>query len=92
MLFRSDGFVVKEGSQSPMNEVPSIPGPVSNVREGLRSKGLFAEENAHFRLTQDYTFSSPSLAASVMLGRAANGRIEWKDSTGRTLKSLQESA
>jgi len=25
----------------------------------------------------------------VVLGRSANGRIEWKDAKGRTLKELQ---
>ena len=43
-----------------------------------------------YRFTQDYSFSSPSMAAAVVLGRSANGRIEWKDAQGRTLKELQE--
>jgi len=43
-----------------------------------------------YRFTQDYSFSSPSTAAAVVLGRSANGRIEWKDAQGRTLKELQE--
>lgn len=42
-----------------------------------------------FRLTQDYTFNSPSTAAGVLLGRSANGRIEWKDVKGRSLKEIQ---
>ena len=41
-------------------------------------------------LTQDYTFSSPSMASSVVLGRTSNGRIEWKTTDGETLKELQE--
>ena len=45
--------------------------------------------------TADYllyvdAFSSPSTAAAVVLGRSANGRIEWKDAHGRTVKWLQE--
>jgi hypothetical protein len=31
-----------------------------------------------YRLSQDYTFASPSVAAGVMLGRTATGRIELK--------------
>lgn len=34
-------------------------------------------------------FFSPSTAAMVMLGRTANGRVEWKTGDGRTLKQLQ---
>ena len=43
-------------------------------------------------LTQDYLFDSPSTAAGVLLGRSANGRIEWKNQLGQTLKSIQEIA
>ncbi len=41
-------------------------------------------------LTQDYVFSAPSLAAAVLLGRTANGRVEWKTSSGKTLKELED--
>ena len=34
--------------------------------------------------TKDYTFSSSSAAASVVLGRSANGRKEWTLLDGRT--------
>jgi len=47
-------------------------------------------DGAVLRFTQDYLFSSPSIAASLIHGRSANGRIEWKDANGRTLKALQE--
>jgi len=39
-----------------------------------------------------YLFASPSLAAGVMLGRPANGRVEWKAADGRTLKDIQDAA
>ncbi len=39
---------------------------------------------------QDYSFNSPSAAAAVILGRSANGRTEWKDVQGKTLKQIQE--
>lgn len=41
-------------------------------------------------VTQDYLFTAPSTAATTLLGRTANGRIEWKTKDGRTLKELQE--
>ena len=58
----------------------------SHFSNGVR----FIEQGELYRLTQDYTFNSPSTAAGVLLGRTANGRIEWKDSKGRTLKEIQE--
>lgn len=41
--------------------------------------------------TRDYAFSSPSAAAAVIHGRAANGRIEWTvESTGQTYAAWQD--
>jgi hypothetical protein len=47
-------------------------------------------EGEQYVFVQDYAFQSPSTAAAVTLGRNANGRVEWKDGAGRTLKTLQE--
>jgi hypothetical protein len=61
-----------------------------DVRQQLITNGVLALAAGLYRFTQDYSFSSPSTAAAVVLGRSANGRIEWKDAQGRTLKALQE--
>jgi len=37
----------------------------------------------------DYLFSSPSSAAAVVLGRNANGLMEWKDNQGKELKAIE---
>ena len=62
---------------------PSAQLPRAKARDELNQTEVY-------RFTQDYAFSSPSTAAAVVLGRSANGRIEWKDAHGRTLKWLQE--
>jgi hypothetical protein len=51
--------------------------------------GRRVPDGAHLRLTEGYVFTSPSTAAMVLLGRTANGRVEWKTADGRTLKELQ---
>ena len=43
-------------------------------------------------LQEDQLFSSPSYAAAFVLGMAANGRTEWKNDKGITLKELEEGA
>jgi hypothetical protein len=58
-------------------------------RQELIDLGVLAQQGTDNAFTQDYTFSSPSTAASVVLGRSANGRLEWKDAQGRALKLLQ---
>lgn len=85
----ADGFVVYEGSLARADSVPSIHAYGAQLRAAMAEKGLFVEAGKHLRLTEDYVFASPSTAAMVMLGKPANGRIEWKTAEGQTLKELQ---
>ena len=63
--------------------------PVQFLEANLIRLGVLAQKGSDYVFTQDYSFSSPSTAASVVLGRSANGRLEWKDAQGRTLIVLQ---
>lgn len=85
-------FVVYEGSQAVVQETPSIPKNIRQLRRELGEKAVLVLQGSSYRFTQDYTFSSPSAAAAVVLGASANGRDEWKDAEGRTLKFIQQSA
>ncbi len=88
----AEGFVVRAGSQAVKEEVASIHGYLSALRQSLLEQGVLEDAGTVFRLTQDYLFNSPSTAAGVLLGRSANGRTEWKDVSGRTLREIQEAA
>jgi len=88
----TQGFVVKTGSQAVGESVPSMQQHVRgmfDLRQELIGNGVLQREGDHYLFAQDYVLSSPSTAAAVVLGRSANGRIEWKDAGGRTLKELQ---
>jgi hypothetical protein len=76
------------GSGVVQEEQPSIHAYLHELRQDLFQKSVISSE---FAFNQDYVFSSPSTAAGVVLGRSSNGRTEWKDSQGRTLKTIQES-
>jgi Domain of unknown function (DUF4357) len=87
------GFVVQSGSFAAKDEVPSLKEHfpnVSKLRGNLLESGVLTEQGDKFLFAQDYTFNSPSLASSVVLGRSSNGRTDWKDDHGVTLKELQE--
>jgi len=87
------GFVIRSGSFAVAAEAQSLKEYLPNVNElrtELQKTGVLIPENNLFRFTQDYTFSSPSLASSIVLGRSSNGRTDWKDAGGKTLKQLQE--
>lgn len=87
------GFVVRSGSFASKESVPSLKQhfpKVCDLRDELVKNAVLTASGSMLRFTQDYTFSSPSMASSVVLGRPSNGRTEWKDPTGKTLKQLQE--
>lgn len=83
-----DGFVVHEGSKARMEVVASAMITVTPQREKLLAAGVIEERNGEYVFTQDYLFASPSTAAAVVLGRTANGWVEWKDKTGATLSQV----
>ena len=83
------GFVVQSGSQAVKNEVASIHTYLSDLRKALLTQGIFEGTGTACQLVQDYIFTSPSTAAGVLLGRNSNGRTEWKDAEGRSLKEIQ---
>ena len=91
----TQGFVVKAGSQAMGEFAPSMhkhfPGVVA-WREELIAMGVLAPQEAHYVFTQDYVFNSPSAASDMVLGRSSNGRLDWKDAQGTSLKELQASS
>jgi hypothetical protein len=87
-----EGFVVLKDSLFRLDEVSSIHAYMSAIRRDLENQGVLVRTEDAFVLAQDYIFNSPSTAAGVVLGRTANGRIEWKDDGGRTLKEIQEAS
>jgi hypothetical protein len=86
----TDGFLVRAGSAVVKSEVPSCHAYIKELRAALVENKALEAAGDRYAFTQDYVFASPSTAASVVLGRSANGRIEWKTKDGRTLKQLQE--
>ena len=88
----AEGFVVYDGSLASKTEVPSLHEYIRELRATLLATGVLVDTATALRLTQDYTFGSPSTAAAVMLGRTANGRMEWRNDKGQSLKAIQEAA
>jgi hypothetical protein len=86
----AEGFVIRAGSQAVIDEVPSVHAYLVAARRGLVDNGVLRLDGGHYVFTQDYVFGSPSTAAGVVLGRSANGRVEWQTAQFKTLKALQE--
>lgn len=86
----NEGIVVLKGSRAAASTVPSVPVWVQNARNHLVESKIIEIHNNEWRFVKDHVFSSPSAAAAVVLGRAANGLTEWKTSGGMTLKASEE--
>ncbi len=80
----NEGFVVLKGSTINLKETPSLQNNVKKFRKEINidSNGI---------LQEDVLFSSPSYAACLVLGRSANGLIEWKNKDGKILKEIENS-
>lgn len=84
------GFVVSAGFARAAS-VTSTPLWAMKLRARLVERGVLSPEaNDRMVFSRPYTFDSPSAAAAVVLGRSANGLVEWKTDFGETLKVLRD--
>ena len=82
----TEGFVVLEGSQVEIMDSPNLPASLKEMRQNLIASRVIQDGV----LKEKQLFSSPSYAAAFLLGMQTNGRTDWKDQDGRTLKELEE--
>ena len=81
----NEGFTVQKGSRIASTVAPAF--TTSNyaiIRDALEQDGIIRDGV----FQRNYGFSSPSAAASVVLGNSSNGRDLWKTSNGVKLGDL----
>ena len=81
----NEGFVVLTGSMIEENYTESAPNSVRLLKE----KYIENNEIIDGILQKDKLFSSPSYAASFVLGRSINGKELWKTKEGFSLNDLE---
>lgn len=82
-LFNSKGYLVLKGSEIELIDSSSI----SPKIEVARKKAKINDQGI---LQEDVLFTSPSSAAGFVVGGYTNGRLDWKNEDGKTLKEIQE--
>ena len=87
--YSSDGFVVFKGSLANQDETKTLDNGTVEFRQKLLKDEILEIKNNVLIFKSDYIFTSPSRAASVVLGRRANGWMEWKNKDGKTLDELK---
>ncbi|NRS88961.1 hypothetical protein HNQ02_001881 [Flavobacterium sp. 7E] len=85
----SDGFLIFKGSKAAHLITASLSPSLVKGRQKLIENGLLVDRGDYYEFVEDYIFSSPSLAAAILMGRNANGQTEWKLTDGRTLKDYE---
>ncbi|AFY75114.1 putative endonuclease [Synechococcus sp. PCC 7502] len=87
----SDGFVVFHNSEIATETVDSYQKKKLNkLRDELIENEIIIKVEDKLIFKSDYLFSSPSAAAMVIMGRSANGLLEWKDSSGKVLRDIEK--
>jgi len=85
----ANGFVVFKDSEIAKSTVASMQQSLINIRQKLIDQNIIIEKNTNLLFAKDYEFTSPSTAAAIIMGRNANGLVEWKLSDGKTLKDFE---
>lgn len=84
----TDGFAVLKDSVIASTTTPSMSPALQKLRNKLLEEKIV---DSNFTFTKNYIFTSPSLAAAIVMGRNANGRTEWKTTDQKTIKDFEES-
>lgn len=85
----SDGFVVFKNSKAAGSTVPSMTQNFLTLRQNLINQNILVDRGEYLEFQDDYIFTSPSTASSILLGRNSNGLTEWKLKDGKTLKDFE---
>ena len=88
--YTTEGFVVLKGSRGRVENVASIQGTSNErFRDQLVIEGIMATKDGMLAFTRNHLFTSPSMAAMALMGRSANGWVEWKSPQGKTLNEVK---
>jgi predicted GIY-YIG superfamily endonuclease len=90
MIETEGGFVVKAGSQASTTTSKSLAEGRLKIRKKLIDAEVLVQEGDTLVFSEDASFSSPSAASSVVLGRQAPGPLSWVNAAGKTYKDVQE--
>lgn len=82
----NEGFVVLKGSMIEEIDSRAIPKSIKDIRDKKRKNNEIIDG----KIIKDHLFNSPSYAAAFILGMQTNGRTDWRNKNGTTLKELEE--
>ncbi|MDP8099372.1 GIY-YIG nuclease family protein [Pasteurella atlantica] len=87
-FYDENGFTVVKGSIISQKETPSFKNKNALEKRHQLIEQIVDKTGYEWVLKVDYTFTSPSSAATFCIGSNSNGWIEWKNSDGKTLDEI----
>lgn len=90
-VLQSGDFIVQAGSMARLRwegrEATSV--GYHELHEELLRTGILKPDGERCVFKQSYAFKSPSAAAAVVVGRNANGTLEWRLADGTSYKEWE---
>ncbi len=88
-LLEDGKMLVFKDSEAVLRPTPSFSKhPYNQLREHLMSAGKLREHSGKLIFSDNHVFNSPSAACAVILGNSANGKLEWKNEGGKSLREI----
>jgi hypothetical protein len=89
-IYTEEGFVVLKDSVGRRANVVSLTGSAGEkLRNRLIDSGVMRVVGDTVVFDKDHLFRSPSMAALSLMGRTANGWVDWKNKDGKTLDAVK---
>lgn len=89
-LQTDEGIVVLEGSEAAKDYTNNLQIGYRELREKLVNDGTLQLQDNKYIFQKNQLFPTASPAAAVIVGYNINGRAQWKDITGTSLKEIEE--
>lgn len=90
MIVSSAGYLVLKDSQMSLSQTHCLATRWKQLRKDIIKKGLIDDTGSIGTLKEDVLFTSPSAAASTLVGSQCAGPVYWIDSKGKMLKENNE--
>lgn len=82
-ILQNGEFIVLKGSVGQASWIGANPNSYTKLHSELLKSGILQINGKVAEFTENYAFNSPSAAAAVINGRAANGRTAWRTEDGK---------
>ncbi|MDD3120438.1 MAG: GIY-YIG nuclease family protein [Candidatus Gracilibacteria bacterium] len=89
LIYNENGFVVLSGSYGKNNETNSMLSGYKRLKRELINELIIEIRDDKLIFKKDYSFSSPTAPAQILLGYSVSGPQVWKNKDGKTIFEIE---